>query len=121
MAIVSVAGDDTYVFRRESRFLECHHGAPSALVVVTEIAGYTGHWLTFPGVVVMLTLKSTATATDAPSFIAIVRHTPLSSFCMVPTLVKPASSTRLRAWFSVKLLAPSKGAASSTPVLAGVS
>jgi hypothetical protein len=42
---------------------------------------------------------------------AVARQMPLLSFCRLLTLPYPLASIRLRAWPSVKLLAPATGAA----------
>ena len=47
---------------------------------------------------------------DFPSFIALPRQTPLSSFLSPETLANPLASMRDLAWPSVKLLAPATGA-----------
>src|SRR5205807_446406 len=53
--------------------------------------------------------KSRLTVTGLPSFMALPRHTPLSSFLRSDTLLKPFDSMRDLAWPSVKLLAPATG------------
>jgi hypothetical protein len=54
--------------------------------------------------------KSTLTLVDEPPLSALPRHTPLSSFLRLLTLVKPAPSIFDLAWPSVKLLRPATGA-----------